>query len=150
MADSLPLLYLDTSIPSAYYNDRQQERQLFTQRIWHQQLSSYHLIVSNITLKEIDATKDRKRRKKLRSLVHRLDMRVLTIECMALANEYLKILTMPKTDAFHIAIATVCGCEALLSWNFVHLANPLTRQEIKSVNLPHGYRTIAIISPYEL
>jgi hypothetical protein len=61
MANSLPLLYLDTSIPSAYYNDRDPERQIITQHVWHTKLAGYHLVISNMTFKELGATKNRKR-----------------------------------------------------------------------------------------
>src|SRR5574341_888854 len=47
----------------AYYNDRQRERQLVTQRIWHENLPHYHLMISNITIKELGATKNPKKRK---------------------------------------------------------------------------------------
>jgi hypothetical protein len=98
---------VDTSIPSAYYNDRQRDRQLLTQRIWHEKLPNYHLVISNITQRELGATPNRKRRKKLRHLVQHLDTLIANSACVALANEYLKTLSMPKYDALHIAIATV-------------------------------------------
>jgi len=150
MANLLPRVYLDTSIPSAYYNDRQLERQLVTQRIWHEKLPNYHLMISNITLRELDATKNRKRRKKLRALVHHVDTRIATPACVVLAEEYLKILSIPEYDALHIACATVFDCEILLSWNFVHMLNLGNNQKIKDINLLNGCRSIAIISPFEL
>lgn len=150
MANSLPRLYLDTSVPSAYYNDRQLERQLFTQRIWHEKLPNYHLVISNITQRELGATKDPKRRKKLQRLVHRLDTCVANPACVTLADEYLRILSMPQYDALHIAIATVFGCEKLLSWNFTHIVNDSNKQKINNINLLNGYKTIRILSPLEL
>ncbi|MCI0697913.1 PIN domain-containing protein [candidate division KSB1 bacterium] len=150
MANSLPLLYLDSSVPSAYYNDHDRERQIVTQQVWHQKLPNYHLIISNITLKELGATKNRKRRKKLVALVDRLDKRMLTPTCIALAYEYLKDLKIPKNDAFHIAIATINYCEVLLSWNFTHLVNDSNKKRINDINLNKGYKTITIISPNQL
>jgi len=76
MANSLPRLYLDTSVPSAYYNDRQRERQLLTQRIWHEKLPDYHLVISNITIKELGATKNPKKRKKLARLVKEIELKL--------------------------------------------------------------------------
>jgi len=150
MTDSRPLLYLDTSIPSAYYNDRQPERQLFTQRLWHDKLPNHHLVISNITVKEIDATKNRRRRKKLQRLIHLLDTRIATPAGVALANEYLKILSMPEYDALHVAIAAVFSCEILLSWNFRHIVNDRNKQKINEINLLNGYKSIIILSPLKL
>jgi len=150
MANLLPRLYLDTSIPSVYYNDRQRDRQLFTQRIWHEKLPNYHLVISNITQREIGATQNYKRRRKLQRLIQHLDTPVANSACATLANEYLKILSMPKYDALHIAIATVFSCESLLSWNFTHIVNDSNKQKINEVNLLNGYKTIRILSPLEL
>ena len=150
MANSLPLLYLDTSIPSAYYNDRDPERQIITQHVWHTQLAEYHLVISNITFKELGATKNRKRMKKLIALVNHLDSRILTEPCSVLASEYLKNLKIPKTDAQHIAIATLNDCEILLSWNFSHLVNYHNKRKIDEINSSNGFKTITIISPNEL
>ncbi len=150
MANSLPRLYLDTSVPSAYYNDRHRERQLVTQHIWHEKLPNYHLVISNITIKELGATKNRKRRRKLAELVREIEMFVLTQAAKTLADEYLKNLIMTKNDASHAACATISGCEFLLSWNFTHLANDRSQQKINEINLNHGYKAITITSPYAL
>ena len=150
MANSLPRLYLDTSIPSAYYNEQQRDRQLLTQRIWHEKLPNYHVVISNITQRELHATKNSKRRKKLERLVQHFDICIAIPACATLADEYLRILSMPKYDALHIAIATVCGCETLLSWNFVHIVNDDNKQKINDINLLNGYKTITILSPLEL
>jgi hypothetical protein len=150
MDSTLPRLYLDTTIPSAYYNDRQLERQLVTQRIWHEKLPNYRLVISNITIKELGATKKQKKKKKLIALVSRLETCVVTPACKVLANEYLKILTIPENDALHIACAIVFSCEILLSWNFAHMVNYDNEQQINNINLLNGYKSIAIISPLQL
>jgi len=150
MTKLLPRLYLDSSIPSAYYNNRNRERQLVTQRVWHEVLPNYHVMISNITLRELGATKNKSRRRKLLALVQRLDTIVLTSSCSNLAFEYLKYITMPQNDALYTAIATVFSCEILLSWNFTHLVNYENKQRINGINQIHDYKAISIISPYEL
>ncbi|MCG3120002.1 MAG: hypothetical protein ALAOOOJD_02564 [bacterium] len=150
MATSLPRSYLDTSIPSAYYNDRQRERLLLTQHIWHEKLPNYHVVISNITQRELHATKNSQKRKKLERLVHHFDILIADPACANLADDYLRILSMPKYDAWHIAMATVFGCEKLLSWDFVHIVNDDNRQKINETNLQNGYPTINILSPLEL
>jgi len=75
---------------------------------------------------------------------------VLTSAAKMLAHEYLKSVTMTTNDALHAAGATILSCELLLSWNFTHLANFRSQQKINDINLIHGYKSINIISPYEL
>jgi len=141
---------LDSSIPSAYYNDKDQERQWVTQRAWHERLTSFHLKISNVTIRELNATTNKRKKRKLLALVKGLDMLMLTPACIELANEYLRVVTMTKNDAFHTAIATLYECDILLSWNFTHMVNYNNQQKINGINLLHAYRPITIISPYEL
>jgi hypothetical protein len=75
---------------------------------------------------------------------------VLTPAAKALADEYLKSVTMTRNDALHAAGATISGCEFLLSWNFTHLVNDRSRQKINEINSIHGYKAITIVSPYAL
>jgi hypothetical protein len=88
--------------------------------------------------------------KKLQRLIHRLDICVANSACITLADEYLKILPIPQYDALHIAIATLFGCEKLLSWNFTHIVNDSNKQKINDFNLLDGYKNIRILSPQEL
>ena len=47
-------LYLDTSIPSAYYNYQKAIRQLITQKWFENESSNYELYISVITVEEIE------------------------------------------------------------------------------------------------
>ncbi|MDQ1255697.1 MAG: hypothetical protein QG656_290 [Candidatus Hydrogenedentes bacterium] len=53
-------------------------------------------------------------------------------------------------DALHVAVATVSGCRAIVSWNFKHIVNfrriPLNNE----VNQMQGYGPIAIHTPQEV
>jgi len=50
----------------------------------------------------------------------------------------------------HIAIASVYGLDAIISWNFKHMVKLRTRREVKAVNLLLGYKEVEIISPQEV
>lgn len=70
-----------------------------------------------------------------------------------LAEEYIKEGIVPekfKNDAIHIAIATVNNIDALVSWNFKHLVNIKTREEVNLINKNKGFKSIQIIAPPEL
>lgn len=111
-----------------------------TRRVWHDEFQKYELRVSNITTRELSATKSRKDRKKLLELIRGIKMVVADQDCFCLSEEYLKVISIPVNDALYAAIATVHGCDILLSWNFVHLVNYQNRIKINGIILINGYK----------
>ena len=77
----------------------------------------------------------------------------ITSEALDLQQAYLEagILT-PKweDDALHIALATVGGCELLVSWNFRHIVHFQKIPQYNAVNTLHGYDALAIHAPPEV
>lgn len=56
-----------------------------------------------------------------------------------------------KTDALHIAVATVHGIEYLLTWkNCRHIANAVMRPKIEDTRQTAGYEPPVICTPLEL
>lgn len=55
-----------------------------------------------------------------------------------------------ETDALHVAIATVSGCRAIVSWNFKHIVNFRRITLYNEVNRMEGYEPIAIHTPMEV
>jgi hypothetical protein len=55
-----------------------------------------------------------------------------------------------RSDALHVALATVAGVDVLVSWNFRHLVNVAKIRHFSAVNLANGYGQIDIRSPKEL
>lgn len=55
-----------------------------------------------------------------------------------------------EIDALHVAVATVGGCRAIVSWNFKHIVNFRRILLYNEVNLIQGYGPIAIHSPQEV
>ena len=53
-------------------------------------------------------------------------------------------------DALHVAVATVSGCRAIVSWNFRHIVNYKRIPLYNGVNQMQGYGPIAIHSPQEM
>ena len=54
-----------------------------------------------------------------------------------------------KTDAHHIATASVYGMDALLTWNCRHMANIATLPKTVYVVAQAGYRCPAIVTPLD-
>ena len=53
-------------------------------------------------------------------------------------------------DALHIAIATVRGVQFIVTWNFKHIANVITRGVIEETCRKFGYEPPRICTPDEL
>jgi predicted nucleic acid-binding protein len=147
-----PSLYLDTSVISAYYDEREAEKKAQTQDFW-KKLGDYQVFISEITVRELAETQDVQRKEDLLALIEGFEVLGLTSSAEELADEYVKSLTIPekyRDDALHLAIASVSGIDILVSWNFEHLVKRKTRLQANLINALQGYRTIDIIAPLEL
>ncbi len=82
--------------------------------------------------------------------IHSIDV---TPEVEQLAKTYTSEKVVGKTsyaDCLHIALATLCYANILVSWNFKHIVNIDRIRGYNSVNLKLGYKMIEIYSPLEL
>lgn len=148
-----PKLYLDTSVPSAYFDARAPDRQQLTQQFWRDRLSAYDSWISDLVLEEIHRTPDDAARAQMLSLVSPLGVLAYAAECEDIVAAYLdKGVFGRKTlgDAIHVAIAVANGIGYLASWNFKHLVRVSTRREINLVNSLNGWGPIEIVAPPEL
>ena len=50
-------------------------------------------------------------------------------------------------DAYHIAVASVYGCDIIASWNFQHIVKYKTIIGVNGVNKMLGYKEIEILTP---
>ena len=148
-------LYLDTSVLGAMFDaepaGRKEMTQLFFQTVRARRDTLY---VSDLVLEEIDRAPIQVRFS-LMTLVRRIQPRVLSEsrESLSLAQEYIAAHVVPassRDDARHIAIATLAGSEALVSWNFRHLVNLRRKRLVHSVNIRLGHPLIEIVSPEEV
>ena len=146
-------LYLDTSVPSAYYDKRAKERKDATIKFWKEVLPHYQVYVSEITVKELDDTKDENLRKRLRRLITGFKILKSNKKIKDLARVYIERGVFSERyvdDALHVAITSFYEISYLVSWNFVHLVKVKTRKWVNSVNTLEGFTEIEIVSPQEL
>jgi predicted nucleic acid-binding protein len=145
-------LYLDTSVISAYYDQRDQSRQVLTIEFWSK-IASYNVFISSLVLEEIQDTLDKNIQLKLLSLVSSFNKLGVSDEIVTIANKYIDGGIFPekyRDDAYHLAIASFNNIDYLANWNFKHLVKVKTKRMANLVNLREGYQPIEIIAPAEL
>ena len=74
-------------------------------------------------------------------------------EAQELRDAYLEagILTLnSRTDAGHVATATVYRVDAIVSWNFKHIVQLEKMKLYNQINLKNGYGFLQIVSPKEV
>jgi len=77
----------------------------------------------------------------------------LTEEVRRLQNAYLEagiVAPSSRTDATHVALATISGADAIVSWNFKHIVQLGKMKAYNEVNKTLGYPHLDIVSPREL
>lgn len=142
-------LYLDTSIPSAYYDTSKPVRQLMTQKWFENDANTYDLYISTLAIKELKCIKNIEKLNRIMGLVtdYGLHILELTDEAIALGKEYISKGAIPESepeDAYHIAIATINGIAALASWNFKHIVSINPIRKIHEINQKRNYQLIEI------
>jgi predicted nucleic acid-binding protein len=143
-------IYLDTSVPNAYFDDRNLPRQELTRRFW-ERLGDYDVFVSDVVVTEIEDIRDTTRKKGLLRLIE--GFRTLSSrdeEIKALAEEYVMRGVVPLKhieDATHIAVASFHNLDVLISWNYEHIVKLKTKREVNVINVLLGYHPLEIIEP---
>ena len=77
----------------------------------------------------------------------------LTREAESLAEAYLAANIVSRRwieDCQHVALATLAGADAIVSWNFKHIVRLDRIRGFNAVNVAEGYAMMQIISPKEV
>lgn len=77
----------------------------------------------------------------------------VTSEVVALVAKYTARAILPvkfEADMRHIAVVTIAGVDALVSWNFKHIVRLEKIRLFNAVNVESGYRVLSIRSPREV
>ncbi len=150
MGDRLRL-YLDTSVISAYFDERTPDRVSATRAFWQSAQSDFEFTVSPLVVHELDRTPGEQRRKELLALILPLALVPSTSEAQHLADRILEANIVPENkpeDALRLAIAVERGLDALVSWNFRHMINFKTQRFLPVVCAKNGYfKSLQITSP---
>ncbi len=145
-------IYLDTSVISAKFDDRNPDRKELTENFFVI-IGQYDPYISRITIAEIENTPDDALKSKMKESVKGFNVLEISDAIENLAQQYVKDEAIPKKyqeDAYHIAFAVINEVDYLLSWNFKHVVKQKTRAIVNMVNTINRYRNIDIITPAEL
>jgi predicted nucleic acid-binding protein len=149
-------LYLDTTVWNFVFADDAPEYQSATRDFFAEvRRGKFQIFDADTVAEEIDGAPP-KRALQIASLMETVRPQRLEYrhEIEKLAETYLKRKALPEkslADAFHVAYATFYKMDALLSWNFKHLANLGRRRKLVEVNLHEGFgEALQIVTPLEV
>ena len=143
-------VYVDTSVFGGMFDPEYVED---TRRFFQEvDKGRFKIVASEYVVKEIaPAPQDVKGFFELYlSIIELLDD---SMEVRRLTDLYLahKVLTEKyRTDASHVAYATIYACTGLVSWNFKHIVHPDKCMLFNVVNASQGYPLLFITSPEEI
>ena len=155
----MPLkVYIETTIPSAYYENRRDTDSLFRRnhtRYWWNEYAPHHeLVTSEAVLQELrHPSYPAAKRDACLKMVGRLSLVAVTESVERTAAIFVREFVMPSPpslDALHLALASVHRCDILLTWNCEHLANANKLGHIKRVNGRLKLVTPLLITPLQL
>ncbi|MBE0477537.1 PIN domain-containing protein [Candidatus Aerophobetes bacterium] len=145
-------IYLDTSVISALFDNKNPERKALTEEFFSG-IRLYRTYISELSLVEIAKTPDKSLRDKMRQVAKRFSILEINEEVEKLASEYVRYKAVPKSyseDTYHIAVAVLNEIDYLLSWNFRHIVRKRTRDIVRMINTLRNLKSIEIITPGEL
>ena len=148
-------LYLDTSVFGALLDREMPQRVEITRDLLGLIIDGSHTgIISNIVLEEIERAPEEIRERLLAEISHVPFQIILEDEASAnLFKIYEKegfIRKGARLDLRHLAVATINGVGAIVSWSFRDIVNIRTRRAVHSLNLRHGFPLLEIVSPEEV
>jgi len=132
-------IYLDTSVPSAYFDLSKPVRQLVTEKWFDFESRNYTLFTSSVTIEELLRWENIVKREKVLELLTKFSVEILPISdlIIALARKYISAGAIPESeleDSLHIAAASLNNIENLVSWNFKHIVSENPIRKIREIN----------------
>jgi predicted nucleic acid-binding protein len=151
-----PRVYVETTIPSAYFEDRTAAtivaRREWTREWWAEAPDRYELVTSLAVTNELSAGRVERTAERL-ALVQDLPLLPIVPAVVETVQAYVRHKLMPLDpggDALHLALASYHKCDFLVTWNCQHLANANKFGHIRRVNALLGLFVPSLVTPLEL
>ena len=149
-------VYVETSILSAYVDDRDDIASRFQRREtlhwWRQERDRFWLFCSELVLAELERVVFPGQRQAVK-LARSLPFLPVTEAVIGAGKYYAEHHAMPQGDigdAYHLALASVHEIDYLLTWNCKHLANANKVEHLRTLNLRLGLAIPTILTPQML
>jgi hypothetical protein len=144
-------LYLDTSVFGGVYDNEFKEASamLFNKK----KIGQFVCVYSKLCLTELENAPSDVRIFFAGLPKENLEFVEVPSTAYDLARKYIEAKVVGKTnfdDCVHIATATICKADFLISWNFKHIVNVFRIKNYNSVNVQNGYKPLDIRSPKEV
>jgi hypothetical protein len=156
-------IYFDTTIISQLDAVDAPDIMQKTREFWRLVTAKrYDVVISKLTYFEVNNCPEPKRSSMIESIFNIPNECILSFtdetpiihpEAERLSNLYIAVGGFTQKnikDAQHIAIATICECDIILSWNFKHMVNPRAVHCVKTVNLNENYKMVNILTPEDM
>ncbi len=151
-------IYLDTSVISYLRQEDAPLEMRITNEFWEilKRGDKYDVYISDVTILELARNKEPKR-SELLALLEEIEYTEIKagedthINKILEDIEWQNLLT-PKSmrDRTHIAVAILCQCRFIISWNFRHISKENTRRKVRIIAASEGINEIDICSPKAL
>ncbi len=149
-------VYIETSIPSFYYETRIEPEFVamrnWTVLWWESRKKEFVCHTSEAVLNELESGEYPKKEEKI-ELIRDIPLLEINDEIEEIVEVYISNYLMPKDelgDALHLAVASFHKVDYLLTWNCNHLANANKKKHIRRINERLRIHTPDIITPLEI
>lgn len=143
-------IYVDTSVFGGVFDEGFDGA---SARLFAAVRASVFLLVTSEIVREEIAPAPEPVRDLFREMIRDAVVAPISAEALRLQEAYeaAGILTPQwKNDALHVALATVSGCDMIVSWNFSHIVNFRKIPLYNAVNVLQGFGSLQIYSPLEV
>ena len=151
-----PIVYIETTIPSFFFEMRNEPemaaRRNWTRQWWKSYSHLFTLKTSEAVIAELEEG-DYKFMDDAVILLNDVERLDVTDEIADIIDVYLNNHLMPRErlgDALHLALASYYKCDFLLTWNCRHIANANKFEHIRIINSRLGLFVPALVTPMEL
>ena len=151
-----PRVYIETTIPSFYYDERTDPeivaRRSWTRQWWDRFGHEYERVTSEAVTKEL-AKGPPERLPSWLSLLAGLPLLPMDPAVVDISSTYCAHRLMPDDpsgNALHVAFASYYKCDFLVTWNCVHMANARKFTHLRRVSNMLGLFVPSIVTPLEL
>ena len=144
-------IYIDTSVVGGYFDDEFSSDTI----PFFEQAKNGEIIIIVSDLLDAELLRAPEFVKKLLIGIPKTNIERVKLSKLAviLADKYIAAKVVGKTsraDCQHIAIATICNADVLVSWNFKHIVNLERIRGYNGINYQNGFKMIEIRTPKEL